>query len=319
MIRVRFHAGNGDSGDAGYSRYDILDSTLASNRPLELLSAFSAGTGDVPDFIPPRSESTLAPPPGCDPRQPVFSGTATVHGHDIGLRWQRKPDHVVLEPGGDTVMRIDTLAGAFDVTPPPDPGDTLGEQLLLGPGMVFLGPARNTWFLHASAVALSRGVVILAGRSGGGKSTLARLLPGLLPDCKRVADDIVALRSGAGTVACLPRCPQPRLAPADQPAGFPVTLPVLAVLLLEADPDPATEPAMLVKSGQAAMAVGLVNHAMGSGLGDRVIDRGLLGMAARLLGDAAFGVLRYPHHAEAPGQAAELIAGLLQNAGAPGE
>jgi len=71
------------------------------------------------------------------------------------------------------------------------------REALLGPGLLLLEARRGAFALHASACADARGVVLFAGPSGFGKSSLARCaiepIRTAAGPITRVADDIVLL------------------------------------------------------------------------------------------------------------------------------
>jgi hypothetical protein len=70
-------------------------------------------------------------------------------------------------------------------------------EALLGAGLLLLAAGSGCFAVHAAAIADDRGVVLLAGPSGQGKSSLARpaarAFPGRFGAVARCADDIVLL------------------------------------------------------------------------------------------------------------------------------
>jgi len=68
------------------------------------------------------------------------------------------------------------------------------QRYLLGRVLPFAAVLRGLEPLHASAVALPEGVVVIAGEAGAGKTSLAAAL--MLRGLRFVADDVVALTAG---------------------------------------------------------------------------------------------------------------------------
>ena len=305
MIHVRFHTPGESRGESPYRQYRILDTTLVSNGTLPVLSAFrdpkrsSTNPDDWRNNPPTLSDEIIS-------RGTSGQCLVSLNGHDVTLKWTRYGVRVDLEIEGQAFIQLHCERGFAQVQVLAQCSTQLMEQLVLGPTMVFLGAARGHAFIHASALAMAGGVIILAGKSGAGKSTLARHLARLIPGCRRLSDDIVVVsQSDAGPV-CLPRYPQPGLAQDEQPAGWQTRLPILGAFVLE-PPRNAGGMANIKCLSSADSAMGLINHCMGSGLNDRVLDRCVLDTVSSVQSHGISGIIEYPHHAAAPGQIASMI------------
>lgn len=148
-------------------------------------------------------------------------GEARVEYHELGgrgllIRSASFGEHLLLD-GGRTVLSA--VAGA-------DP--QLWQRYVLGQVLPLTASVQGLEVFHASAVALERGVLVLAGGSGAGKSSLAAALIASGAGAF-FADDVVALDATAfgltaypgTTLMSIPRDLDPELAAA-LPAGPPL-------------------------------------------------------------------------------------------------
>ncbi|MBK8284683.1 MAG: hypothetical protein IPK97_07185 [Ahniella sp.] len=96
-----------------------------------------------------------------------------------------------------------------EVTAPTEESRRDVVEALLGPGLLLLCARHGAFALHAAAVADTRGIVLLAGPSGQGKSSLARLaanpIAGPSGPILRVADDLVVLGGDFGFCTNVPQ------------------------------------------------------------------------------------------------------------------
>jgi hypothetical protein len=173
---------------------------------------------------------------------------------------------------------------SYDFRGPPPP--ELAE-LLLGAPLLLALALRGTFCLHGSAVLAPEGVVAFLGESGAGKSTLAREL--VRCGMERIADDLLLVRSGSPPVA-IPRFPQPRLAPSEQPAAAPLEAPLAAIYLLGGHADRAQGERL----ASVAAALALARHTVAARLFDQDLLERHLAFAASLAAAAPVRHLRYP-------------------------
>lgn len=130
----------------------------------------------------------------------------------------RNKGHWVLTTGGAATMFSERF-GAFlvkdgrEMVVDPSPGvdQSLLCAFVRGPAFAVLLYQRGRLTLHASAVAMSGGAVVFLGRSGAGKSTIARALHKRGHDI--VADDIVAVQTNEKCPVVFPGFPILRLYP----------------------------------------------------------------------------------------------------------
>lgn len=305
MIEIRFRSIDPAEQDGGPYHYRVLDTMIATNIRFRTMRAFSChgnpGTGRILRTAP------------AHPDHEAESGIV-VHDRTLRLGCRRRAGRLELDLDDHTRIRVDPPGGRISISSRLPTSDPLLEQLALGPGLVFLETHRAIHFLHGSALATPRGVVIFTGHSGSGKSTLAAALGNGAGQWRRLADDVVACITAAGRVGCLPRFPQPKLAQPEQPSGTGALLPIAAIFSI--DPGPGSARAALDATGSAAQrAMTLINHVMGSGTGDPVIERNILDAVSRLVSDVPGGRLVYPHGPGGPagvrGLVAKFIAGEL--------
>jgi len=168
------------------------------------------------------------------------------------------------------------------------------EESLLGPPLVLSLALRGTWCLHASAVETAVGAVLMIGRSGDGKSTLARHL-GERAGMRRIADDILPCALGNGAACALPLFPQLKLAAHEQCAlAGRIELPIAALVVLHPRRDgsggvsvePMPRLTALKRLAEETVALGLFDDAL---RGDH------LQFLSRLLADVPVFALTYPH------------------------
>jgi hypothetical protein len=138
------------------------------------------------------------------------------------------------------------------------------QEALLGPPLMLALALQSQFCLHASAVGTTKGVIALAGESGGGKSTLARYLAEDGDARQLVTDDILPIDLNNRGVDVLPRFPQLKLSLEDQPAvHLPERLPLAAIFSL-GDPAGSDIQARRLSAREALLV--LIRHAVASRL-----------------------------------------------------
>ncbi|MGC9356291.1 MAG: hypothetical protein ACP5GX_00395 [Anaerolineae bacterium] len=186
-------------------------------------------------------------------------------------------------------------------------------EAALGPCLILALALQGTFTLHASAALDPAGNLLLfAGESGRGKSTLARYL-GQQPGWRRVADDILPVELEAAQLMALPHFPQLKISPDRQPAvGLPQRLPISALYVLgEPAADVCVEPLSPLEG-----ALALVRHTVAS----RLFARPLLTRHMAFVQTAALKLpvrrLHYPHrHNALPVVQDALVAGNRERMG----
>ena len=145
--------------------------------------------GETPAFLPAAAGNT---PHVWE----AGSDAALLHVADVA-RYLVTAREIVIDPRGGSDEDITTF--------------------LVGPVLAALLQQRGVATLHAAAVEVGAGAVLLLGRSGAGKSALAAAL--VERGAALLADDVTGLVSAAGGVLALPAFPRLRLwADALQPA-----------------------------------------------------------------------------------------------------
>ncbi len=115
---------------------------------------------------------------------------------------EAEPGRLLLK-GGPRAGRFLVEDGRVKLERHPGAEDPILAQLFTAPVLAAVLRQRGMLVLHANVAVTQRGVVVLAGRSGAGKSTAAAAL--LARGCAMVADDVTALRLAAdGIVEALP-------------------------------------------------------------------------------------------------------------------
>lgn len=111
------------------------------------------------------------------------------------------------------------------------PESVLTESVL-GPTLILALALQDVWCLHASAAVCGGKVVLFSGESGDGKSTLARHL-GMQAGWQRVGDDILPVIHSQDHLYALPRFPQLKIPPEQQPSlGLDARLKIHAIYFL---------------------------------------------------------------------------------------
>lgn len=127
-------------------------------------------------------------------------------------------------------------------------------EAIWGAGLVLALALRDTYCLHASAVAHGEHCFLIVGPSGRGKSTLAARIAAL-PGWMRVVDDIAPIRAAGAGVRIFPHFPQLKLRPDPWPGvEMPRALPLAAVYVLNRG-TLAQPAAMSLSTRRAALAL----------------------------------------------------------------
>jgi hypothetical protein len=175
-------------------------------------------------------EAGLGEPPGVDwpSRAPDFSAVGWLGGRLRPFsswlagdwQWVEFADEIAFCVRGDGsqvhCLRLPTAS-------------SLRDEVLLGPVLVLALAARDRYALHASAVAVGNGALLLLGPSGSGKSTLARVAA--TEGWQRLCDDVTPLGEVAASFQVWPRFPQLKWEPVLQ--GDDQALPLAGLIWVE--------------------------------------------------------------------------------------
>lgn len=176
---------------------------------------------------------------------------------------------------------------------------------LLGPALSLALALQGVFCLHAAAVEVEGRIVAFVGDSGAGKSTLAALLSG--GAWRLAADDILPVERSAGEYLALPRFPQLKIAPAEQPSpSLPESLPLAAVYRLDARE--RGERVEIQPIGWPAATLLLVRQTVASRLFDRSLLQRQFDACALLARDFPVRSLAYPHDPAAAPRIRRVIA-----------
>jgi hypothetical protein len=125
--------------------------------------------------------------------------------------WEAAPGAFLVR-GGPRAGRFLAEAGAVTLQRGPRCDDAVLARCFTDRVLPAVLRQRGLLVLHANAVATPRGVVVIGGESGAGKSTTLAALLGR--GCRMLSDDVTALRPGAapGLVEVVPGAAQTHLA-----------------------------------------------------------------------------------------------------------
>lgn len=206
-----------------------IDRRVAALAPFEVLDP-------RPISMPEMTEAGSEPPD-----RPSFAGLAWLAGRERRVECWYDQLGILVRVDGAARWRITTDGGAIVCVSRAEAlPQAVQEETALGPALTLALALRGVFCLHASAVVGARGAIAFVGASGSGKSTLAAALgEHSTGRFRRLADDILPVAAeGSGWVA-LPRFPQLKVPPAEQPSlGLAEALPLVAVYAL-GDPTPA--------------------------------------------------------------------------------
>ena len=307
-ISLRLGPPGPDSSRTGATVYRLAGRRVLTSRPVPQLIAFRCDKGS--------RELAPAPTPG-RPLGTVYRGPGWLGQAWREVQCSRGPSGYLIRVDERSLeLAIDHRGHCVavrdgDRSPGPctDELDELLMETVLGPGLILALALGGTWCLHASAVEIDGRVFAFAGESGVGKSTLARRLEEA--GCHRIADDVLPLEWSPVGLRALPRFPQLKVPPSEQPSlGHSESLPVAAILRVS--PAPVDSPA-IERMNAAEATLALARHTVAS----RLFDREPLSEHLRFCADvAASGLagyrLLYPHRPDAPARVHEQLQGLCR-------
>ena len=195
---------------------------------------FDSGLVDWGDSAA-ASTDPIGPPPQAHEIKPAFA-QSLMQPQGQGWLGERLRDFRVqsegsgrrVEFGPDMVFRLNAAGDRIDCISVPSAA-RLRREWLFGPALLLALAARGIYALHASALAVAAGAVLLLGPSGSGKSTLAGVASSL--GWGVLADDVVPLCDRSGRTWVRPRFPQ--LKWRDPLATADCELPLAALVFVE--------------------------------------------------------------------------------------
>ena len=215
-----------------------------------------------------------------------------------------------LRLGEDLVVDCVSTEDRIDLVVGGERTDDTTRFAVLGPALTLALALDQRFSLHASGFLTARGVVAVAGESGAGKSTFARVADEV--GYPRIADDQLIVRPGQESLEVLPRFPQLKLAPERQ-ITRPEALRLAAVVCLRRDRETREPEVRVLKPRRTATR--LLEHTTASSL----FDRNLRVRHFDFCIDAAEHVtavdLRMPDDLEAVPAAVRMASGLLEDSG----
>ena len=161
MIRIEL-----EDGQPRYC-YHVAGQDLVSDREIEALAAFAASDEPLPtEPADPEPATPLTEAPI------LFAGRAWVGGATRWVECRSADGAYRLTIAGEPILRIEPSGVIRRGQGRPGQGEP-SEELLVGPALILALASRGVFCLHASAVQVGGGVLLLPGDSGRGKSTLA--------------------------------------------------------------------------------------------------------------------------------------------------
>jgi hypothetical protein len=189
------------------------------------------------------------------------------------------------------------------------------QQALLGPAITLALALQGTFCLHASAVEVDSGLLAFVGKTGAGKSTLARMLAdSALLGQRRASDDILPLKLDSDQPTAQIDFPQLKLAPDQQPClSGPSSLPLRALFLLRAPTDASPQRAVRVERlGARDSLLALIRHTVAARLFDAELLERHLTFSAAVAGRIPVWRLSYPREPASLPRLAKAIASELR-------
>lgn len=172
------------------------------------------------------------------------------------------------------------------------------EEALIGPPLLLALAQKDIWCLHASAVSVNNNLVLFAGESGKGKSTLAHFIDQQNKNkIVRLTDDVTPLAIKNGSIIALPHYPQPKIQSSfGKPESIPEEIRVKAIFIL--DPSISQNDVTVTKLSKREAALALIRHTISSRLFPRETLIRHLDFSSHVPHRVQFYRLQYPHQFE---------------------
>lgn len=172
--------------------------------------------------------------------------------------------------------------------------DQVVIESALGPALILALALNGVWCLHASAAVFEDRLMLFSGESGEGKSTLARFL-GMQPGWRRAGDDIIPVIHSNGCLYALPRFPQLKILPENQPSiGLDPSIKVHSIFILNKNPMESA-PIRAHRLHPTTASLALTRHSVAARLFSKELLRKHLSFCAWVAQNLPVYQLDYPH------------------------
>lgn len=282
-----------------YGSYRIAGQNVITDLGSPWLEPFRIVGADAdfsgrPDLLQPR------PQPSDPELRTAFEGQDWIGHRQVSVSCRYSDDLYVLKIVGAGKYAVWSDGSGVECTNlAPDISHDEAVIALLGAPLILACALRNTWCLHASAVAFDGGVIAFVGESGQGKSTLARFLAengGAI--FEHVSDDILPVAVDQTEAHALPRYPQFKLPLDRQPSRrLAESIPLRAVLALDHSPVGSTE-VELARLNGADGALRIAGNTVASRLFGRRLLADHLSFCSRMAISTPIYALKYPRRRE---------------------
>lgn len=273
--------------------YRIANVQVLCDRTLALLRGFSVASPAAQSIRTPDWMLSERPP---DPAI-TYKGLGFIADRDRHLYCTAEESGLRIGIQGVGAYAVSRNGLDIGLLGPGSGSSSLAQvNALMGAPLILALAYRGLFCLHVSAVRMAGGLVLFAGESGSGKSTVSRRLAELSPDTVALAaDDCLPVRLGRKNCNGLPRFPQLKLPIDEQPGVFlQAQLPIHRLFVLaKAGSDTTRVEYRRLTSRRAAVA--LASHTISSRLYDRQLMSAHLGFCARAQQSIEVIRVKYPH------------------------
>jgi len=187
------------------------------------------------------------------------------------------------------------------------------EEALIGPPLMLALAQKDIWSLHASAVSINNKLVLFAGESGKGKSTLAHFIHQQnVIGIHRITDDITPIAIKNGKVFALPDFPQLKIKPlSKQQAITPEELQITSVMII--DPTQSQNKVMITPLRKMEATLALVRNTVSSRLFPKETLKNHLDFSIHVSNLVRTYRLQYPHQYEILPTIMNKVAKVIEN------